>query len=318
MSGKRSPHAEFTDTIIQPWQDAPYKLWSLPEMLDFLASEWNEVVRALERLSAKVLDIKAIKSITEGDKDALIDPLRQIADSCALLGLNLSASYAEEIIGTIRDSPSVADGLSALIDRVESFPKGTGSTFDYSKVLAPETLSREFSILKKRIDDELKNRKFLAIAPDRSRFYRSPELFGADVTKKFPSASYDIEEAGTCYACDRPTACVFHLMRVMEVGLRVLGSSLGNPDLDAKRNPSWERILKPCDDELKKPVAQRSSFWRQDDLFFSNATANLRAVKDAWRNPTLHIEANYDGERAHEILNTVKAFMRHLAQKLAE
>jgi hypothetical protein len=50
--------------------------------------------------------------------------------------------------------------------------------------------------------------------------------------------------------------------------------------------------------------------------FFSNATADLRSVKDAWRNPTLHIERIYDGEEASEIWNAVKTFMRGLAQKL--
>lgn len=278
-------------------------------MLEFLASEWNQVIRELERLTTKLIDIELVTAITDGDRNALTEPLQRIADSCVLLGLPFSASYAAEIIEMIKTTPSMRETLNTLLEK--------GKKFD-DKMLGPADVTREVSILKKRIDDELKNRRFFAIPQDKARFYRCLELFGIEVWNKFQSARYDIEEAGTCFACSRPTACVFHLMRTMEVGLRTLGVSLNNPDLDPKRNPSWERILKPCDDELRKPISQRSAAWRQDDLFFSNATANLRAVKDAWRNPTLHVETNYDEERALEILNAVKSFMRHLAEKLRE
>jgi hypothetical protein len=284
------------ECAVQPWDVAPYKLWTLLEMLEFLASEWSQLIRSLEELT-NLLNLEMVRAMVDEDRAYFTKPLRQVSDSCALLGLNFSFAYAEELI--------------ALIESRSLF-LGDG------KNLTPEELVGEFSILRKRIDDELKNRKFLAISPGKSAFYRTLDLFGDKVTKAFPSARKDIEEAGTCYACGRSTAAVFHLMRVMEVGLRALGASLNNPDLDPRKNPSWERILKPCDDELRKPIADRRPEWRTDDLFYSNATANLRAVKDAWRNPTLHVEVDYDDERALEILNAVKSFMRHLALRCGE
>jgi hypothetical protein len=105
-------------------------------------------------------------------------------------------------------------------------------------------------------------------------------------------------------------------MRVVEVGLRALGHSLNDPSLDPKRNPTWEAILKKCDTELQKPRQQQSPEWAADSTFFANAAANLRAVKEAWRNPTLHVEISYDEERAVEVYSAVRAFMRHLATKL--
>lgn len=77
------------------------------------------------------------------------------------------------------------------------------------------------------------------------------------------------------------TAAVFHLMRVMEVGLRALAAALNDPSMDPRTNPTWERILGRCDAELQKPRNQRSPAWAADDVFFSDAVANLRAVKDA-------------------------------------
>jgi hypothetical protein len=297
--------------VQQPWELAPYKLWTLLEMLEFLASEWSQLVRSLEELT-NLLNLEIISAMVEGNRAYFTKPLRQVVDSCTLLGLSYSASYAEELINLIDSSPTFPQ------ERDEFFAEATKSSKAQKQCLAPDELVRQVSILKKRIDDELKNRKFLAISPGKAAFYRSYELFGATVFQAFPSATKDIEEAGTCYACGRSTAAVFHLMRVMEVGLRALGASLNNPDLDPRKNPSWERLLKPCDDELRKPIAERCPEWRTDDLFFSNATANLRAVKDAWRNPTLHVEVDYDDERAFEILNAVKAFMRHLASRFGD
>ncbi len=159
--------------------------------------------------------------------------------------------------------------------------------------------------------------RFKMIPDNRLKYFDSPRvIFGESVVSKFPSAEYDIEEAGKCYAVGRETAAVFHLMRVMEVGLRSLALTLKDERLDPKRNPSWESILKKCDEELAKPLKDRSVEWRADEAFYSTATANLRAVKDAWRNPTMHVERTYNEDTALEVWNAVQAFMRHLSIKL--
>ena len=181
-----------------------------------------------------------------------------------------------------------------------------------------QQLRARFDCIASTLNSGVNQSTLVQIPSAQKTFYQAKDLFGPEVSKQFQSALLDIEEAGNCYALNRNTACVFHLMRVMEVGLRALGKSLNNPNLDPKRNPTWEAILRPCDDELKNPLKNRTSQWQSDELFFSNATANLRAVKDAWRNPTLHVEMNYDDDRALEIFNAVKAFMRHLATKVSE
>ena len=188
-----------------------------------------------------------------------------------------------------------------------SDPKSTNSQFD--------ELVKE---LQGRLTDEMSFTFFLWIAGEKARLYSMTHPFGDEVADKFPSAIGDIEEASKCLALDRGTACVFHLMRVMEVGLRVLAETLKDPELNPKRNPSWDSILKKCRKELEKPIRDRSPEWVADEPFFSGAACALMAVKDAWRNPTMHVEITYDEERAEDIWNCVKAFMRQLATKLHE
>ena len=94
----------------------------------------------------------------------------------------------------------------------------------------------------------------LQLPTDKVSLYEGRNLFGDQVAVKFPSASFDIEEAGKCLALDRSTATIFHLVRIIETGLRTLGKSLNDPSLDPIRNPTWETILRKCDEELKKPI----------------------------------------------------------------
>jgi hypothetical protein len=167
-----------------------------------------------------------------------------------------------------------------------------------------------------RLVSELKYTTCFALWGKTEELYRAERLFGNEVAERFPSAAVDIEESGKCLALNRATACVFHLMRVMEVGLRALATSLSDPRIDPKTNPTWHNILKKGDDELQKPIAQRAPEWVADEKFFSEAQATLRAVQFAWRNPTMHVAINYDVEKAGDVMQSVKGFMRHLASKL--
>lgn len=70
---------------------------------------------------------------------------------------------------------------------------------------------------------ELSSAWFLMIPADRRFVYEQPNpIFGEVVYNVFPDARRDIAAAGRCYALDEWTACVMHLMRALEFGLRWL------------------------------------------------------------------------------------------------
>jgi hypothetical protein len=79
-----------------------------------------------------------------------------------------------------------------------------------------------------RIRDDCKSRLYLQIAPDdESLLDLSIDHFGAQVRQSFGDAVEDIAEAAACLALERPTACVFHLMRALEVATAVVANKLG-------------------------------------------------------------------------------------------
>lgn len=88
-----------------------------------------------------------------------------------------------------------------------------------------------------RIHDELPAIELLIVPAAQAPYYVSADIWiDPDVTAKFPSISLEAEEASKCYALGRSTACVFHLMRILELGLNSLAHSLG---VSFQRRNAW-------------------------------------------------------------------------------
>lgn len=136
--------------------------------------------------------------------------------------------------------------------------------------------------------------------------------FGKEVFENFGSANEDISEAAKCLALQRGTACVMHLNRALEVALIALGSALKI----GKQN-DWGSWLRKIKEELEarfKAAGARTL----DEQFYSEAAFEFEALKRAWRNPSMHVDRTYSPERANEIFNSVRSFMRHLATRISE
>ena len=212
--------------------------------------------------------------------------------------LSETISHAELINATI-----CLARLKRLKERMENHPQ-----------LAGDEVAQELKLCIDLAHEQMSEKLFLFIPSDRAKFYQQPEpLFGKEVFDAFPSAVDDVAEAGKCLATDRATACVFHMMRVMEAGLKALAKAL-----KIAYAPSWESYLKQIDSQIQIKHQKKSRAWKRDEPFFREAAAHLSTVKFAWRNPTMHIVKHYTPESAEEIYNSVRAFMRHLATKLKE
>jgi len=171
--------------------------------------------------------------------------------------------------------------------------------------------------LSARIRDELESRKFLYLNDSQFRLYEPKEpLFGQLVEDKFPSkAVFEIDEAAKCLALGRSTACVFHLMRLLEVGIGAVRQCVGisDPLKDAERN--WGTLIRKLNEAIE---ARKGVISPSDHLLFADVLAFLHAVKTAWRNPGLHVEKVYTAEEAEHIWNATRGLMMKLASRLDE
>lgn len=169
-----------------------------------------------------------------------------------------------------------------------------------------------------RLVDEMGGTLFLALDFAKSDFYKDAdkEPFGAAVSMAFPSAAFDIEEAGKCLALERNTAAVLHCMRILEIGLNALAAALNVP-FDER---NWGNIIPDIVAELVKrdKTATRSSAWRNESPFYAEAATQFEFVRIAWRNHAMHVRDKYAEERARRIYDHTRDLMQHLATKLHE
>jgi len=228
--------------------------------------------------------------IAEESKETIRAAFDRTLEYCKEIGLVLSARYIER--------------MKSVIDEDDT-------DFDLA--------FRMVVNLRGRIDDELSLAHFMQIPSTKATFFQDQALFGQDVSNNFPSTILDIEEAGKCLALSRSTACVFHLMRVVEVGVKAFAQALGVLGAVRTAQPSWGEVLRLTNAEIQAKNKSGDPSWTPEKRgFFENVQADLMTVKNAWRNTTMHVENTYDDERAEDVFNAVKGFMRHLAKHIDE
>lgn len=257
-------------------------------MLQFYAHEFVEITKALTLFRLGLRQMHGTKPVLPKDESTAVS-IEEIVERCRRVGMTLAAKQAERLLEIIRD---------------EGRTDATAEALDQAIV---ETQNR--------IADELELVHFLSLTNEESQFYE-PEfpLFGNDVSNKFPTASYEIEEAGKCIALGRSTAAVFHLMRVMEIGIGAIRRSLGIPDPIRPAERNWGVILK----KIKDAIDQKSPWQANDKLLFDGAYASLDAVRVAWRNSTMHVENKYTTDEAKHLFAVVKGFMQKIASRMNE
>jgi len=183
-----------------------------------------------------------------------------------------------------------------------------------------ETILAAASELETRYNDEVESISLLQIELSKLRFYSATDLFGEEFKLNFPAANGEICEAGKCLALDRYTACAFHLMRAMEIGLRVIFTSLGmQPRILSITK--WKAIT----DRIGAKIAKKDLHdaddvtWQSEKLFYEKAQAFLIAVCSLLRNATMHVDVSYPDEGSIlPVWLATEAFMRHMVTKLKE
>lgn len=224
-------------------------------------------------------------------------------------GVAPTKSQLESLVARMRDLATTVDALGAHVTKraaeevIEHLQKQS-TTF--------RKVAEQFKYIEKTFRYELERTLLFALPPARQEYWlQSKPLFGTEVSDRFPFAVDDIAEAGKCLATERGTAAVFHLMRIMEVGLKDLAGALGIPYA-----PSWESYIRQISDRIATKHASKVKKWKKQEPFFRDVLGDLQAVKTSWRNPTMHVVKKYTPDEAEDIYRAVRTFMQRLASGL--
>ena len=183
-------------------------------------------------------------------------------------------------------------------------------------------VKHELAVLHRAIEKDLFDKLFMYIPTEKAEYYNKSELFGAKVKVKFPEANKEIIEAGNCYAAGNNTACIFHLMRAVEHGMRALALKLNvifpkNPQTPMELK-TWGEVIGEVIKAINaKPNAKTKS--EAEELEFYNTAADqIQIFKDAWRDVVMHSrEPRPSTEHdAMSVIVSVRKFMQLIAEKL--
>lgn len=184
-------------------------------------------------------------------------------------------------------------------------------------------LKEDLRVLQETLEDELSENYFLHLPLYKANKYQQKNLFGKEVTDAFPSAKFDIREAGTAFACGLYTACVFHLTSATEYFLRAVARDrkIVLPKKSTLDRATWEAVLRELDKELINianwPNA-KGEVKTQAQEFYGAAIAEIRAIKDTWRNPVSHSKGNYVEIDALQVMAHVERLGQTLATRISE
>ena len=298
------------ESVMQPWEVDPRQLITWWEMLNFSAWNFFWCGMALTRIeqdcyvsSVEIpgvadpgkVPIFALPKPLSGDARIMaVKSLKRVVPEFLGIGLGITAETTRELIAEL-EKESCNRNYQWLIDQVTAIRK----------------LSQK----------EIEGKAFFYVPAERIKFYpltNNLHIFGKPVGDAFPSAMQDIAESGVCLALDRGSACVFHLMRVLEIGLTVLGAKF-NVSL---AHTNWEPAIREIESKIRgmhnDPAWKALPDCKEQQEFYAQAASHFGILKDAWRNYTMHVRGFYTEEQAERIFDNVRGFMEKLAERLSE
>ncbi len=170
------------------------------------------------------------------------------------------------------------------------------------------------------IEDDLRYERFFHYRQDRVRPFMFRDGEWAATFKAFPSAVDEITEGLDCYGLEHNTACIFHMMRVAEIGMRALARER---QVSFPKHPlewaEWENIIDQIESKARAATIGMPRGPERDAAraFYTSAVAQLRASKET-RNRIMHMRGSFDELDAQRAINQVRDFINGLSAKIGE
>lgn len=160
------------------------------------------------------------------------------------------------------------------------------------------------------------------------------EPFGLKVFQKFEKARFDAEQVSLCLVAGASTAAVFHMMRVVEWGVRALGADLrlrrvhdilkpkpgGSLKVPKVRlvpieNCTWEKIQGQLRGKVDKRLEKLRPGPAKDrkSVYYNSILEDFNGFRGAWRNHVMHTRFECKHGEEFHILPHVERFMKSLA-----
>jgi hypothetical protein len=271
------PEELVTRLEVYPWSGSRFGVVSLLDVLRYAAEDFWKACELLTLLAGEPL----VLSHPNGRKNAFA-ALNQLLAHCGKLKIKVSLKEAEKMLPVFNSPDPDPETIRILAARLSS-------------------------VIHSELDSEL----FFQMEPTRLEYWGTDWLLGSPIYHAFPMAHEEIQSAGRCYAYGEPVACVFHLMRVIDAGLRSVADSLNIP-YNAR---NWSGIADKLQSNMEEKYKNKTDDWKQKEPFYASILTDIQSISRAHRNPVLHeVEKKYTDADAFYLLTVTERFMGHLAE----
>ena len=264
-------------------------LWSFLEMLELKARSFMGATVELRQLQNNIVNITDKNVVvTEDDRRTFLRPHAAIMiEALKSIGASSALASANRLNAAINDQANqiTYNNVADLLRDIES------RFADHLDDIKMVVLNQSDTMLMKGADSLIELDNF---------------------SSSFPNASFEIEEACKCIALQRYTAAVFHSMRTLEIGIRALAKRLGIPDPTNANERNWGIILGAIKTKIDNTWPKKIRFPNTEGAKFDALYVTLDAVKNPWRNTTMHVETIYVQHEAIHIVRCSAYFMRDL------
>jgi hypothetical protein len=300
------PQGNVSDVpVLSPWENHPYQFISWLEMLQFSAKMFLWCGKLLHEIKTDCLigsipgtgnepTFHVAADIDERARTKALKILVMINEHFRDLGMQITADTVQDVVDDLNKT-SVRRNFQWLMDKAGDI----------------DSLAHK----------ELSGKVFLYVPAEQAKYFPRKNdfhLFGESVAEAFPSATSDITEAGQCLALSRASASVFHLMRVLEIGLGALGKKFDVSTTNTNWAPAIAQIELAVREMHKDPKWKELPDCKEQQTFYAQAASHFGILKDAWRNYAMHARGAYTEEQAVRIFESVKSFMQTLAERIKE
>lgn len=302
---------EVLSTSANGWPLRPFQIVSLYEVLEFWGLAFYTIVNNLRNYTIEIeraIERRGkLEDRTSTESAHFRECLDRIRATCERYELNGTYNRVMPLL----DYPPSDISLYRTHRELEEIDRALG------KDLAKTTLMYVPAENAKYLDGCSKSNAD-------TMFDDSEQPMGKRVSYRFPEARKEIVVALTCYAVEAYTACVFHLMRAVEIGARVMisrsGLSAGRHLPCAIELCTWKQLIETLNKGLDdlRPGTSTDPKKRDKLEYYTQLVGIFMHFKDPWRNKVSHLRKVYKPGETKDAIDNTRQFLSLLAQRAKE
>jgi hypothetical protein len=204
--------------------------------------------------------------------------------------------------------------LAAALARFDHFNREIRAGISWSE------LGNQTKVLHEAIHADLRYRRFAFVPTAKATEHDEFGLRWEPIWAQFPDSKEDSQRAIDCYALEQNTACVFHMMRVAEIGLRAIAQKVRVKLTDSGKPlpaefATWNKVIDGIKSRIATSRAKPKSERQNKQLqFYADAADECTFIRDIWRNEVSHTRKGYNEVEAMGVIIRVRDFMELLAK----